>query len=442
MVKERLAKDNITLSKGLILAIQHLFAMFGSTVLVPTLTGLNPAVALFTSGVGTLIFHLITKGQVPAYLGSSFAFIGPIIAAQEGYGLPAALLGCFVAGLIYIVMSAVIHKIGTDFIDNYLPPVVVGPVIMTIGLGLAPVAKDMAMTHLPTAIFTLAVTIGVSVLGKGIFKVIPILLGIISGYIFASFNGLVDLSAVKAASWFALPEFNSIFALDSWGAGISAIALIAPVAIVTMVEHLGDVLALSKTVNKNFIEEPGLHRTLLGDGVATAFASLAGGPPNTTYGENIGVLALTGVHNPVIVEMAAVIVLAMSFIQKIGALIQTIPQAVMGGIVILLFGMIASIGLRTLIDNKVDLSINRNLVIVSTILVIGISGIPLTIDFIAISKFLHLDNVAIIQTIVNQIKVLEFQGMGLAAMVGIALNILLPRIKKSSNKKVKREDVA
>ncbi|OCL27910.1 uracil permease [Orenia metallireducens] len=442
MVKERLAKDNITLSKGLILAIQHLFAMFGSTVLVPTLTGLNPAVALFTSGVGTLIFHLITKGQVPAYLGSSFAFIGPIIAAQEGYGLPAALLGCFVAGLIYIVMSAVIHKIGTDFIDNYLPPVVVGPVIMTIGLGLAPVAKDMAMTHLPTAIFTLAVTIGVSVLGRGIFKVIPILLGIISGYIFASFNGLVDLSAVKAASWFALPEFNSIFALDSWGAGISAIALIAPVAIVTMVEHLGDVLALSKTVNKNFIEEPGLHRTLLGDGVATAFASLAGGPPNTTYGENIGVLALTGVHNPVIVEMAAVIVLAMSFIQKIGALIQTIPQAVMGGIVILLFGMIASIGLRTLIDNKVDLSINRNLVIVSTILVIGISGIPLTIDFIAISKFLHLDNVAIIQTIVNQIKVLEFQGMGLAAMVGIALNILLPRIKKSSNKKVKREDVA
>ncbi|PRX33506.1 uracil permease [Orenia metallireducens] len=431
MVKERLSKDNIALSKGLILAVQHLFAMFGSTVLVPTLTGLNPAVALFTSGVGTLIFHVITKGQVPAYLGSSFAFIGPIIAAKEGYGLPAALLGCFVAGMIYIVMSAVIRKIGTGFIDNYLPPVVVGPVIMTIGLGLAPVAKDMAMTHLPTAIFTLAVTIGVSVLGRGIFKVIPILLGIISGYAFASFNGLVDFSAVHAANWFALPEFNSIFALDSWGAGISAIALIAPVAIVTMVEHLGDVLALSKTVDKNFIEEPGLHRTLLGDGVATAFASLAGGPPNTTYGENIGVLALTGVYNPVIVEMAAVIVFAMSFIQKIGALIQTIPQSVMGGIVILLFGMIASIGLRTLVDNKVDLSINRNLVIVSTILVIGISGIPLTIDFIAIAKLLHLDNVAIIQTIVNQIKVLEFQGMGLAAMVGIVLNILLPRTKKS-----------
>jgi len=430
MVKERLAKDNIALSKGLILAVQHLFAMFGSTVLVPTLTGLNPAVALFTSGVGTLIFHVITKGQVPAYLGSSFAFIGPIIAAKEGYGLPAALLGCFVAGIIYIVMSAVIRKIGTGFIDNYLPPVVVGPVIMTIGLGLAPVAKDMAVTHLPTAIFTLAVTIGVSVLGRGIFKVIPILIGIISGYIFAFFNGLVDLSAIHSANWFALPEFNSIFALDSWGAGISAIALIAPVAIVTMVEHLGDVLALSKTVDKNFIEEPGLHRTLLGDGVATAFASLAGGPPNTTYGENIGVLALTGVYNPVIVEMAAVIVFAMSFIQKIGALIQTIPQSVMGGIVILLFGMIASIGLRTLVDNKVDLSINRNLVIVSTILVIGISGIPLIIDFIAIAKFLHLDNVAIIKTIVNQIKTLEFQGMGLAAMVGIVLNILLPRVKK------------
>ncbi|TDX52765.1 uracil-xanthine permease family protein [Orenia marismortui] len=443
MLRNKLKKDNLTLSKGFILAIQHLFAMFGSTVLVPTLTGLNPGIALFTSGVGTLIFHLITKGQVPAYLGSSFAFIGPIIAAKEGYGLPAALLGCFVAGLIYILMSAVIKKIGTGFIDDYLPPVVVGPVIMTIGLGLAPVAKDMSMTHLPTAIFTLAVTIGVSVLGHGMFKVIPILIGIISGYIFAAVNGLVDISAIQAADWIALPKFTSVFELESWGAGISAIALIAPVAIVTMVEHLGDVLALSKTVDKNFIEEPGLHRTLLGDGVATAFASLAGGPPNTTYGENIGVLALTGVHNPVIVEMAAVIVLAMSFIQKVGAAIQTIPQSVMGGIVILLFGMIASIGLRTLVENKVDLSKNRNLVIVSTILVIGISGIPFTVNFIELAKFLHLDGINIIDKIVNQIKVLEFQGMGLAAMVGILLNILLPKAKRvSSSKEGQKEEVA
>ncbi|WP_027340816.1 uracil-xanthine permease family protein [Halonatronum saccharophilum] len=403
MVKERLSKANLTASKGVLLAIQHLFAMFGATVLVPSLTGLNPAVALFTSGVGTLIFHLITRGKVPAYLGSSFAFIGPIIAAKEGYGLSAALLGCFVAGLIYIVSALIIRKVGTGFIDRYLPPVVVGPVIITIGLGLAPVAKDMSMYHLPTAIFTLAVTIAVSVLGKGILKVTPILIGIIAGYIFAAFNGLVDFGPVIEASWIGLPEFTSIFQLESIGAGISAVALIAPVAIVTMVEHLGDVLALSKTVDEDFIEEPGLHRTLLGDGVATLFASLAGGPPNTTYGENIGVLALTGVHSPIVVEIAAAIVIAMSFIQKVGASIQTIPVPVMGGIVILLFGMIASIGLRTLVENEVDLSVTRNLVIVSTILVVGLSGIPITFS------------------------ILEFQGMGLAAIVGILLNIILPK---------------
>ncbi|WP_459837830.1 uracil-xanthine permease family protein [Halanaerobaculum tunisiense] len=427
MIKQRIEESDLGFSSLVILAIQHLFAMFGATVLVPSLTGLNPGVALFSSGVGTLLFHLITKGQVPAYLGSSFAFIGPIIAAKESYGLPAALLGCLVAGLIYMTSAFLISKIGTNFIDDYLPPVVVGPVIVTIGLGLAPTAKDMAMNHLPTAIFTLAVAIAVSVLGRGLLKVIPILVGIIAGYLFALANGLVDTTAIIEASWFAIPDFTSVFALDSIKNGISAITLIAPVAIVTMVEHLGDVLALSKTVDEDFIEQPGLHRTLMGDGVATAFASLVGGPPNTTYGENIGVLALTGVHNPVIVELAAVIVLAISFIEKIGALIQTIPEAVMGGIVILLFGMIASIGLRTLVENEVDLSINRNLVIVSTILVIGISDIPFTIDFVQLTEFLQLAKIDIVSRIAQAIDVLKFQGMGLAAMVGILLNMLLPQ---------------
>ncbi|MCK8827763.1 NCS2 family nucleobase:cation symporter [Natroniella acetigena] len=420
-------ESDLDFGKMLVLAIQHLFAMFGATVLVPSLTGLNPAVALFTSGCGTLIFHLITKGKVPAYLGSSFAFIGPIIAAKEGYGLPAALLGCLVAGIIYIVMAGVVKKIGVGFIDDYLPPVVVGPVIMTIGLGLAPVAKDMATYHLPVAIFTLAVTIVVSVLGKGMFKVIPILIGIVSGYLFGLVIGIVDLTPVIEASWLALPQFTSALALESMGAGISAIALIAPVAVVTMVEHLGDVLALAKTTDEDFITEPGLHRTLLGDGVATLFASLAGGPPNTTYGENIGVLAITGVHNPVIVQLAAIIVIGVSFVQKVGAVIQTIPVAVMGGIVILLFGMIAAIGLRTLIENEVDLSNNRNLVIVSTILVIGISGISFTINFVEVANFLRLDGVAAINRIANVIEVLELQGMGLAAIVGIVLNRLLPK---------------
>ena len=431
MIKSRLRETDLSMSKLIILAVQHLFAMFGATVLVPSLTGLNPGVALFTSGVGTIIFHLITKGQVPAYLGSSFAFIGPIIAAKKSYGVPAALLGCFVAGIIYFIMAMVIRKVGTDFIDDYLPPVVVGPVIMTIGLGLAPTAKDMAMTNLPIAIFTLAITIIVSVLGKGIFKVIPILIGIISGYLLALVTGVVDTALIMEASWLAVPDFNSVFNLTSWGDGISAIALIAPIAIVTMVEHLGDMLALSKTTDEKFIEEPGLHRTLMGDGVATMFASFLGGPPNTTYGENIGVLAITGVHNPLIIELAAVIVIGISFVEKMGALIRTIPQSVMGGIVILLFGMIASIGLRTLIENEVDLSKNRNLVIVSTILVTGISGIVFKINFVEIVELLNLSGVAIINRFAQAVKVIKFEGMGLAAIVGILINLILPEIKNN-----------
>ena len=405
--KENLAQlkeDGITRNRLFILALQHMFAMFGSTVLVPALTGLNPAVALFTSGLGTLIFHLITGGKVPAYLGSSFAFIAPIIAAQNQFGRDGAMLGIITVGLVYALMSVVIRLLGTEFFRKLLPPVVIGPVIITIGLGLAPTAKDMASEHLLVAFVTLAIAVGVSVFAKGIIKVIPILLGIMGGYTFAAFLGLVDFAPVMEASWFALPKF----ALPTVSGNLRAITLVAPIALVTMVEHLGDVVAISSTVKKDFIEEPGLHRTLLGDGIATLVAGLFGGPPNTTYGENVGVLALTKVYNPVIIQLTAVIVILSSFVQKVGILIQTIPTAVMGGIVFLLFGMIASIGLRTLVENNVDLSKNRNLVIVSVTLVVGISN--LTLSFAG----------------------LEFGGMGLAAIVGIVMNLILPEIEKET----------
>jgi len=402
----RLKEDGIKNQELMILALQHMFAMFGSTVLVPSLTGLNPAIALFTSGLGTLIFHLITGGKVPAYLGSSFAFIAPIIAAKSQFGTDGAMLGIITVGIVYALMSFVIRIVGTEFFRKLLPPVVVGPVIITIGLGLAPAAKDMASEHLLTAFVTLVIAVSISVFAKGIVKVIPILLGIIGGYIFAAFMGLVDFTPVVEAAWFAFPKFS----LPEIGGNLRAISLIAPIALVTMVEHLGDVLAISSTTKNDFIEDPGLHRTLLGDGIATLVAGLFGGPPNTTYGENVGVLAITKVYNPIIIQLTAVIVILSSFVQKLGVLIRTIPTAVMGGIVFLLFGMIASIGLRTLVENNVDLSKNRNLVIVSVTLLVGISNLTITISG------------------------LEFAGMGLAALVGIIMNLVLPEMDKIENK--------
>ncbi len=393
-----LRNEGINNSERLILALQHLFAMFGATVLVPALTELSPSVALFTSGLGTLIFHLITNAKVPAYLGSSFAFIAPIIAAKAKCGTGGVMAGIIVAGLIYVLIAILIKLIGPEFFRKLLPPVVVGPVIITIGLGLAPTAKDMASQHLLTAAVTLIVTIFFSIYAKGIFKIIPILMGIIVGYIFAAIMGLIDFTVIQEAAWFAPPDFT----FPQFSGNIKAISLIAPIAFVTMVEHLGDVLALGTTTKNDFITDPGLHRTLMGDGIATAVAGFFGGPPNTTYGENIGVLALTRVYNPFIIELAAIIVLVFSFVEKLGAVIRTIPNAVMGGIVFLLFGMIASIGLRTLVENEVNLSNNRNLVIVSVILVIGISNLAI--------KFAGL----------------EFAGMGLAAIVGIILNLVLP----------------
>lgn len=413
--------EPVPLVRLLPLGIQHVFAMFGATVLVPMLTGLDTSTALFTSGLGTLIFQFITGGQVPAYLGSSFAFIAPIIAASEQYGTAGALAGCLVAGLVYVVMGLIISRIGIGFVDKLFPPVVVGPVIMTIGLGLAGVAKDMSAVHLPTAMFTLITVVLISYYGKGMVKIIPILLGILSGYAFAlvanwrypelglflNSQGEDLFQMLKQTAWTpALPAyFNTLFnakadtLLNPANWQLGAIMMVAPVAIVTMIEHLGDVLTIGRTTGRDFLASPGLHRTLLGDGIATSLAALFGGPPNTTYGENVGVLAITGVHNPIVVQVAAIFVLIFSMFPKIGALIATVPTPVMGGITVLLFGMIAAIGIRTLVERQVDLSDTRNLIIVSTVLILGISGL----------------------------EILFLSGMGLGAVVGVLLNLVLPR---------------
>ncbi len=412
--------EPVPLSRLLPLGIQHVFAMFGATILVPMLTGLDTSTALFTSGLGTLVFQVITKGIVPAYLGSSFAFIAPLIAANEQFGVTGALAGAFAAGLVYVVIGAVIRRLGIGFIDRFFPPVVVGPVIMTIGLGLAGVARDYSVVHMPTALFTLAVVIAVSYYGRGFLKVIPILVGIISGYVFALIfnsrfpelglfinnNGENVFQVLQQTSWMpALPGYlvnlftnpgETLLNPGNWHLG--AIMMVAPVAVVTMIEHLGDVLTISRTTGRDFIKEPGLHRTLWGDGIATSLAALLGGPPNTTYGENVGVLAITKVYNPIVVRAAALFVLIFSLFPKIGVLISSIPLPVMGGVTILLFGMIAAVGVRTLVERQVDLGDTRNLIIVSTVIILGISGL----------------------------EILSLSGMGLGAIVGVLLNQLLP----------------
>lgn len=389
----------------LALGFQHLFAMFGATVLVPLLTGLDPAVALFTSGTGTLIFQLLTKGQVPAYLGSSFAFIAPIIAVTAQHGLPYALGGVVVVGLVYAIVALIISRLGTNWIDRVLPPVVIGSVIIVIGMGLAGTAVDMAgfvdggslaSPEVRVALFTLLVTVVGTMFFKGFLAVVPILIGIIAGYLFALTQGIIDFSLVKEAAWIGLPKFMAP------KFNMAALAMIIPVALVSITEHLGDVLVLSKITGKDYYRKPGLHRTLLGDGIATSWAGLWGGPPNTTYGENVGVLAITGIYNVSVVRTAAIIAVALSFVQKMGALISTIPSPVMGGVSIVLFGIISASGLRTLVESGIDYGDKRNLVISSVVLVLGIGGAELSIGG------------------------LSLQGMALAAVTGIILNLVLP----------------
>ncbi|WP_409305354.1 solute carrier family 23 protein [Peribacillus sp. SCS-155] len=406
------------------LSLQHLFAMFGATVLVPFLVGLSPSIALISSGLGTLSYLLITKGQIPAYLGSSFAFIAPIGVASQFGGPHAAMIGCFFAGIVYGIVALIIKKAGLRWLMNLLPPVVVGPVIIVIGLSLAGTAVNMAMyenpgapadklvystTHFTIALITLAVTIICSVFLKGFLGIIPILIGIIAGYVSAVIAGIVDFSGIQKASWFALPDFMVPFVtydpVFSW----EIIFIMVPVAIVTLSEHIGHQMVLSKVVERNLIEKPGLHRSITGDGVGIMIGSIIGGPPLTSYGENIGVLAITRAFSVYVIGGAAVIATVFGFVGKVAAVISSIPQAVMGGISILLFGIIASSGLRMLIDNKVDFGNNRNLIISSVILVIGIGG-----AFIKLSDKISLT------------------GMALAAIIGVLLNLGLPGRKKIS----------
>lgn len=398
-----------------LLSLQHLFAMFGATVLVPLLTGLDPAVALVASGLGTLVYLACTGFQVPAYLGSSFAFIGPIIAASALAGPGGALLGAFTAGLIYLVVAAAIRAFGVRWLLDLLPPVVVGPVIVVIGLGLASVAVGMAentaagepysLPHFLVALATLGSILIYSLVLRGFFTVVPILLGILTGYVLAALVGMVDFAPVARASLFRMPDFSLAFAgRDTTVSALTVILLVAPVAIVTMAEHIGDQIVLGRIVGRNFLERPGLHRTLLGDGLATSLAALVGGPPNTTYGENVGVIAITRVFSVWVIAGAAVLAMLLGFVGTLAAFLGSIPSAVMGGVAIALFGVIASSGIRTLIEGKVDLGERRNLLIASTILVIGVGGASLQFGE----------------------GVFTVSSMALAAVLGVVLNAVLP----------------
>jgi len=410
--------DKPPISRWIPLSFQHVFAMFGATVLVPILTGLSITSALFTAGTGTLLYILITGAKVPAFLGSSFAFIPALIGISAAYGVPYAMGGAVAAGIFYTVIALIIKAAGLGWIKRALPPVVIGSVIIVIGLNLAPTAMGMAMndasgsyslTHLSIAVVTLAITVIANIFLPGFFSVIPILIGLVSGYLFTLIMGfifpayaLIDFSGVGSAAWFGLPMFR--FPQFNFVAILTFII----VSFATMAEHLGDTITLGNVVGKDFTTDPGLHRTLAGDGIATAWAAFWGGPPNTTYGENIGVMAITRVYSVWVIGGAAVIATLLSFLPKFGALIQTIPSPVIGGISMLLFGIIASSGLRNLVESGVDYKCKRNLTISSVILVIGIGGGLLAFPL-------------------GQDITFQMGGVALATLVGIILNLVIPK---------------
>lgn len=386
-----------------VVGAQFLFVAFGATVLVPLLVGMDPSVALFTAGIGTLIFHAVTKGKVPIFLGSSFAFIAPIIKASELYGLPGTLFGLVAVGAVYGVMSALVRLRGVGFITNLFPPIVVGPVIMLIGLSLAGTGVNMAKENWALAIVSLLTTIAVSLFAKGLLKLIPIFAGIIVGYITAAIFGLIDFQTVVEAPWFAIPAF--VRPEICWEAMIFMI----PVAIAPVIEHIGDVYAINEVTGKDFVKDPGLHRTMLGDGLACIAASCIGGPPVTTYSEVTGAVSLTKIADPAVIRIAGFFGILFSVLGKMSALLKTIPGAVLGGIMLLLFGTIASVGINSLIKNKTDMGDTRNLVIASLILTLGIGGAEMTFGRITIG------------------------GIGLAALVGVLLNLIIPK-KKAAEK--------
>ncbi|ALZ87749.1 uracil permease [Aerococcus urinaeequi] len=408
-------EEKPSFAKGLLLSFQHVFAMFGATVLVPILLGMPVSVALFASGIGTLIYQVATKAKVPVYLGSSFAYITAMqIAIQQmGGDVSAAQTGVFISGIVYVLVAIAIHFTGTNWIDKLLPPIVIGPMIMVIGLGLSSSAVANAgfvaegdVRNIVVAVATFLITALVQTRAKGFFKIIPFLVGIIGGYIVATLLGIVDFTPVVEAQWFELPDlylpfetslfesYNLYFGPETWA--------IVPIVLVTISEHIGDHTVLGKIVGRNFLKDPGLSRTLIGDGVATAVSAFIGGPANTTYGENTGVIGLTRVASVSVIRNAAIIAIILAFLGKFTALISTIPNAVVGGMSILLYGIIASNGLKVMIEEQIDFNQVRNLIIASAMLVIGLGGAVLDLGY------------------------LTFSGTALSAIVGIVLNLILP----------------
>ncbi|MCT1798004.1 uracil-xanthine permease family protein [Aerococcus viridans] len=408
-------EEKPSFAKGLLLSFQHVFAMFGATVLVPILLGMPVSVALFASGIGTLIYQVATKAKVPVYLGSSFAYITAMqIAIQQmGGDVSAAQTGVLISGIVYVLVAIAIRFAGTNWIDKLLPPIVIGPMIMVIGLGLSSSAVTNAgfvaegdVRNIVVAVATFLITALVQTRAKGFFKIIPFLVGIVGGYIVAVLLGIVDFTPVIEAQWFELPalylpfetsvfeSYNLYFGPETWA--------IVPIVLVTISEHIGDHTVLGKVVGRNFLKEPGLSRTLIGDGVATAVSAFIGGPANTTYGENTGVIGLTRVASVSVIRNAAIIAIILAFFGKFTALISTIPNAVVGGMSILLYGIIASNGLKVMIEEQIDFNQVRNLIIASAMLVIGLGGAVLDLGY------------------------LTFSGTSLSAIVGIILNLILP----------------
>ena len=404
-----------------LLGFQHLFAMFGATILVPVITGLSVSATLLFAGLGTLIFHLLTKLKVPAFLGSSFAFLGGYAAVTQlgmdkgltlAQSLPYACIGVFCAGLMYFILAGLFAAFGAKKVMRYFPPVVVGPIIIAIGLCLSGSAIQNCASNWWIAILALVIIIVANIFGKGMIKIVPILLGVVGSYIVAACFGLVDWTPVKEAAWVGLPfkmedTAFAVFKNPDWGLVLAAIIAILPISLATMVEHIGDMCAISSTTGINYLEDPGLHRTLMGDGLATALASLFGAPANTTYGENTGVLNITKVFDPRVIRLAAVFAIVLSFCPKFAAIIAVMPAATIGGVSLILYGMISAVGVRSLVENKVDFTVSRNLVIAAIILVLAIgvkygANDAINIGFTSLS------------------------GLAVAALVGIILNAILP----------------
>ena len=405
--------------KMLLLGFQHMFAMFGATVLVPVLTGLPVSATLLFAGLGTLLFHFLTKGKVPAFLGSSFAFIGGYAAVNALFENQAALnwipyagVGVICAGLLYAILSALFKAFGTARVMRFFPPIVTGPVIICIGLTLANSAINNCSSNWWIALLAIAIVVVCNIWGKGMIKIIPILLGVVGSYVVAAIFGQVDFTAVKDAAWIGLPfqwkdTVFSLFQSCDGGLLVSSIAIMMPIALATMVEHIGDMCAISSTVGENFVADPGLHRTLLGDGCATALAAAFGAPANTTYGENTGVLALTKVYDPRVIRIAAVLAVIFAFCPKFEALISCMPAATIGGVSLILYGMISSVGVRNVVENQVDFTKNRNVIIAALIM-----GLSLGITFSSTGKIV--------------LGPISLSGLAVGALVGILLNAILP----------------